>query len=745
MEIQTDTDTGAIIPTGKIDSHTSQELDRVLRQFSNEGRDLIIDMSGCNYLSSAGIRVLLQTAKQLNTSGKTLYLTSVPDQVMQILEMAGLQTVFQIKSTVKEAHDLIFHNTVQTSDSGTFRKEGLDWHFTLEVKEAGFCKAWKSSGIVDIQELGLCAGVGLPADLAMDETSPEANTGSFFCTGRSLFYASNPECGEWDFRAIADPLRFGIRIQQAVSFPSQPFGILTCKDHIPVQFEQIVAAIIELKERCKDQKAPFMTMVVNWHPDNPCIAFLLFQADNQTDEKRENTNTYHQSDNKRYTGISIRLEQIPPELQDQKRFRQFESVLNYENILDVKPLDSSATYFSPLAFVFTGQAASQISAHRIQVVTTGEFKLSDTQIFLARRLYQDASKVIVTPLHGGYSAQTFHVSSHDPEGRLMGPTVMKVSGKNLISRESERCRKYALPFIFNNSAVVQGTEFFGETGALRYNFVGIGGEETRLKWLTHWFHDESFEVLSPIFDKIFLKILKPWYGQPLAETIFPFRDHDPTFTFFPFIYDTVKDVFGFSPEDQQVQCTATGRSLLNPYWYLKYEYARLRDFSMDYFTGICHGDLNMQNILLDEKMNVYLIDFSETRPRAVVSDFARLEAIFMIDNAPVETEEDLARYLPVLEAFYHGAPLNDVDLQEFVSNIAGDEAKNLALTMKMREYALQSTGQMADPLPYYVALLEWVLPVVCYSTLPLLRRRVSMVAASLLCEQLMLRLGSADA
>jgi len=37
--------------------------------------------------------------------------------------------------------------------------------------------------------------------------------------------------------------------------------------------------------------------------------------------------------------------------------------------------------------------------------------------------------------------------------------------------------------------------------------------------------------------------------------------------------------------------------------------------------------------LLDGEMNVYLIDFSETRPRSVVSDFARLEAIFMIEHA----------------------------------------------------------------------------------------------------------------
>jgi len=198
---------------------------------------------------------------------------------------------------------------------------------------------------------------------------------------------------------------------------------------------------------------------------------------------------------------------------------------------------------------------------------------------------------------------------------------------------------------------------------------------------------------------------------------------------------------GISAEDHRIKCQITGDEILNPYWFLKYEYARMRDYSMDYFTGICHGDLNMQNILLDEKMNVYLIDFSETRSRAVVSDFARLEAIFMIDNAPVETEGDLRDYLPVLKACYNGNPLDAASAPVYEGQYPEVLQKNLALSQKMRSYALQSTQQSTDPLPYYLALLEWILPVVCYTSMPVIRRRVSMWAASLLCEQVMLRLG----
>jgi hypothetical protein len=357
--------------------------------------------------------------------------------------------------------------------------------------------------------------------------------------------------------------------------------------------------------------------------------------------------------------------------------------------------------------------------------------------FLARRLYSDSSRVIVKPLHGGYSAQTFQAESFDAQGRKMGPTVLKISGRDLISRESERCRKYALPYIFNNSAVVQGTDFFGDTGALRYNFVGIGGEESRLKWLTNYYHQEELDVLDPLFDKIFLTILKPWYGQPIHETIFPFRDHDPTFTFFPFIYDTINEVLSISANEQWIQIPESKQKVLNPYWFLKHEFARLRETGIPYFTGICHGDLNMQNILLDEKLNVYLIDFSETRPRSVVSDFARLEAIFMVDNAPLETDADYIDYLDFIGAFYAIERLDEMPVFHYAGRHQEKIQKNTALTLKMRRYAFDSTGGNPDPIPYFLALLEWVLPIVCYSSAPLPVRRLSMIVASKLCEQVM--------
>jgi len=56
---------------------------------------LIIDLSQCNYLSSAGIRILLLSQKKLLARGGSLFLSGLLPEVFQVIEMAGLHQIFR--------------------------------------------------------------------------------------------------------------------------------------------------------------------------------------------------------------------------------------------------------------------------------------------------------------------------------------------------------------------------------------------------------------------------------------------------------------------------------------------------------------------------------------------------------------------------------------------------------------------------------------------------------------------------
>jgi hypothetical protein len=408
--------------------------------------------------------------------------------------------------------------------------------------------------------------------------------------------------------------------------------------------------------------------------------------------------------------------------------------LTIENIISVEVVDPSDLLVKPIAWIFISAGLADASRSRLVIETKDDFLFETDKAFLARRLYTDSGRLVISQLHGGFSAQTYQVTSFDRQGRKLRPTVLKIANRAIIARESERCQKYALPYILNNSAQVLGTQFFGDTGALRYNFVGIGGGQSQLKWLTHYFNNWKLEQLEPLFDKIFLQILHPWYGQPISETIYPFKDHDPTFTFFPQLCQTAKDELSVSSEDKYFVVEETGQQLINPYWFLKYEFARLRDTGIDYYTSICHGDLNMQNILLDEDMNVYLIDFSETKPRSLISDFARLEAIFMIEHAPLVNEHEREEYFRFISQFYNSVSLNELPENSYKGVHRDIVNRNVSLALKMREFAAIGVKEHPNPVPYCLALLEWMLPIVCYSSTSTDHKRLSMIVSGLLCK-----------
>lgn len=733
----TDQVNSIIQPIGRIDANTSSSLEATLTSFVNTGKDLILDLSQCVYLSSAGIRILLKAKKTLLQSQNELYIVSPPADVYQVFEIAGLLKLFQFENSLETAKKKI--NKIQKPSQQTidFQIGGKTFVYTSTGLEN--CGAfWKGPDIVSFKELGLSMGIGPVRSLpgSVNETL------DFFMTTDSCvgFYELE-NTDEADFRISSNPTKNGFPISEAISFGNQPAGFLRLSASSNVSLDEVQHAVRLIQKLTKADNCLTLVIVASLSKSAPAIKmYAVMEAENLA---KSVVNCSISSDgfffskfNGAKFGIQFELDNIE-EVSLETDLQDFLlNNLSFENISEIAKLNESQTIENPFVWLFNVNQLVDGTMQRIQIETVDGFSFETHQSFLTRQLFTDASRLKIEPLHGGFSAQTFHVTSFDHDGRKMRPTVMKVAHRDLIERESDRCSRYALPYIFNNSAVVLGAEFYGETGALRYNFVGIGGESSQLKWLTHYYHQKDIAYLKPLFDKIFLQILKPWYGQPVIKTIQPFEDHDPTYTFFPHIYDTVKDVFSISSDEPEIFVAETGRNMLNPYWFLKHEYPKRRDKSMQYPTGICHGDLNMQNILLDETMNVYLIDFSETRQRSVVSDFARLEAILLIDNAPLETEADMKPYLDFIESFYNVADLHSVSPNIYTGFHREKVAKNHALALKMRNYAYESTHQNADPIPYYLALLEWVLPIVCYG-IPIPQRRLSMIVASLLCEKVM--------
>ncbi|MBR4895728.1 MAG: STAS domain-containing protein [Clostridia bacterium] len=81
---------------GRLDTITAPELEAVLKEELEDVEALTFDFTALEYISSAGLRVLLSAQKQMNRQG-TMKVTGVGEVIMEIFEVTGFSDILTIE------------------------------------------------------------------------------------------------------------------------------------------------------------------------------------------------------------------------------------------------------------------------------------------------------------------------------------------------------------------------------------------------------------------------------------------------------------------------------------------------------------------------------------------------------------------------------------------------------------------------------------------------------------------------
>ena len=81
---------------GRLDTVTAPELESALKDSLEGVKDLVLDFEGLEYISSAGLRVLLAAQKTMNKQGE-MRLIHVGDTIMEIFEVTGFSDILTIE------------------------------------------------------------------------------------------------------------------------------------------------------------------------------------------------------------------------------------------------------------------------------------------------------------------------------------------------------------------------------------------------------------------------------------------------------------------------------------------------------------------------------------------------------------------------------------------------------------------------------------------------------------------------
>jgi anti-anti-sigma factor len=89
---------------GRLDSNTSAAAESELTGLLGAGASqLLLDFEHLDYISSAGLRIVLATAKRIRAKGGALRLCSLNEMVFEVFEISGFVTLLDVHPTQAEA------------------------------------------------------------------------------------------------------------------------------------------------------------------------------------------------------------------------------------------------------------------------------------------------------------------------------------------------------------------------------------------------------------------------------------------------------------------------------------------------------------------------------------------------------------------------------------------------------------------------------------------------------------------
>lgn len=83
---------------GKMDTVAAVEAEKVLKPiYDSNGKDVIIDCSGLEYIASSGLRILLSILKGVKANGSRVVMRGVNDDIKTVFQLTGFINIFEFE------------------------------------------------------------------------------------------------------------------------------------------------------------------------------------------------------------------------------------------------------------------------------------------------------------------------------------------------------------------------------------------------------------------------------------------------------------------------------------------------------------------------------------------------------------------------------------------------------------------------------------------------------------------------
>lgn len=249
----------------------------------------------------------------------------------------------------------------------------------------------------------------------------------------------------------------------------------------------------------------------------------------------------------------------------------------------------------------------------------------------------------ISKISGGFSgSKVYKLHAYNSDSGLESVTsVIKVSKTEYARLELNNYNKFVkwgLPYSWRVD--VLGYAFTKSFGAIVYSFIP-GEPGTDFNSLTHYLEIGDYQIATNVISRIFSTDTKRWYGDELVDendiNIVEhynnryFRGEEAKNISEKIFTTACADIFGKIPSGKTLEIN-NNITVTTPIIKL---FSEPRG---NYFSCICHGDLNSNNVIVSKDEKVIFIDFQETGRGHVFEDFVTIESsIRLLGQADIPT------------------------------------------------------------------------------------------------------------
>lgn len=104
IESNKNADVLVVTPKGRLDTQSSPEAEQFITNAIDQGeKRILVDFGSTDYISSAGLRVLLKATKLLKQAGGAFGLCNANEQIREVLKISGFETLMPCYESLDEA------------------------------------------------------------------------------------------------------------------------------------------------------------------------------------------------------------------------------------------------------------------------------------------------------------------------------------------------------------------------------------------------------------------------------------------------------------------------------------------------------------------------------------------------------------------------------------------------------------------------------------------------------------------